>query len=48
MDEPGLRQQSLWRRLVIRLRRRREMRVDLDAPTIAVATALMDGQTFEI
>lgn len=48
MDEPGLRQQSLGRRLVIRLRLRRELRIDLDAAVIAVTTAWMDGQTFEI
>src|SRR5512146_1408233 len=48
MDEARLRQQSLGCGLVVRLGRWREVRVDLDSPTIAMATARMDRETLEV
>jgi hypothetical protein len=48
VDEARLRQQPLRRGFVVRLRGRREVRIDLDAPAIAVAAARMDRQAFEV
>jgi hypothetical protein len=47
VDEARLREQLLRRRLVVRLRCRREVGVDLDAPAIAIAAAGMNGEALE-
>ena len=48
VDEARLRQQFLRRRLVVGLRVRWEVRVDLDAPTDFLSAARMDRQAFEL
>ena len=48
MDEARLREQLLGCGLVVRLRVRREVRVDPDSPPIAMTRTGMDGQTLEL
>ena len=47
VDEARLREQLLRCRLVVRLGGRREVRIDLDAPAVAMAAARMDRQALE-
>jgi hypothetical protein len=48
MDKSGLGEQLLWSRLVVGLRGRREVRIDLDPAAIPVAAARVDGQALEL